>query len=119
MNIDVCSGVKIVKLYRQVIESLMKGPAAARPDNRALYLVWSSLGREGWRLGGPLLPPGWRYMRYKKDMKYLTEGMVVFISSNDALKYIDGNDDYEVEAADNFKQWMKQNVLLNDTKMKK
>ena len=45
-------------------------------------------------------------MRYKKDLKYLTESMVVFISSSDALKYIDGNDDYDREAADKFRDWL-------------
>ena len=87
---------------REVIESMMR----SKLDNRSLFLIWSSLHKEGWQLGGPLLPPGWRWMKYKKDLKYLTEGMVVFISSNDALKYIEGNDDYEKQAAEKFKNWL-------------
>ena len=87
---------------REVIEAMMR----SKLDNRSLFLIWSSLHKEGWQLGGPLLPPGWRWMKYKKDLKYLTEGMVVFISSNDALKYIEGNDDYEKQAAEKFKDWL-------------
>merc|ERR1719186_600287 len=73
-------------------------------DHIPTYMVWNTLHREGWHLGGPLIPWGWRFMNHKSgnERKYLTGEMIVFINSSDALKYIISNDNYDDKDVENF-----------------
>jgi len=92
---------------RAVIEYMIKN----KFDHIPTYLVWNTLHREGWHLGGPLIPWGWRFMNHKSgnEKKYLTGEMIVFINSSDALKYIISNDQYDDKDIDNFKKWIEEN----------
>jgi len=92
---------------RAVIEYMIKN----RFDHIPTYLVWNTLHREGWHLGGPLIPWGWRFMNHKSgnEKKYLTGEMIVFINSSDALKYIISNDQYDDKDIENFKKWIEEN----------
>eukprot|EP00092_Neocalanus_flemingeri_P024064 GFUD01026103.1.p1 GENE.GFUD01026103.1~~GFUD01026103.1.p1 ORF type:complete len:315 (-),score=121.98 GFUD01026103.1:3-926(-) len=92
---------------RAVIEYMIKNKA----DHITTYLVWNTLHREGWHLGGPLIPWGWRFMNHKSgnEKKYLTGEMIVFINSSDALKYIISNDSYDDKDIENFKKWIEDN----------
>jgi len=91
---------------RAVIEHMIKN----KFDNISIYLVWNTLHREGWHLGGGLLPSGWRFMNLKSgnEKKYLTCEMIVFINSSDALKYIVSNDHYDDKDIENFKLWIEE-----------
>jgi len=92
---------------RAVIEYMIK----YKFDYITTYLVWNTLHREGWHLGGRLLPWGWRFMDHKSgnEKKYLTGEMIVFINSSDALKYIISNDSYDDQDVENFKKWIEEN----------
>jgi len=59
-------------------------------------------------LGGELLPAGWRVKFHKKlfDYKYLTREMEVLGGSDEALKHITGNDEYDNDSVDIFKKWV-------------
>jgi len=94
---------------RAVIEHMIRN----KFDNITIYLVWNTLHREGWHLGGSLLPAGWRVMNHKtgNEKKYLTCEMIVFINSSDALKYIVSNEQYDDEDVGNFRKWIQENKL--------
>jgi len=94
---------------RAVIEHMIRN----KFDNIAIYLVWNTLHREGWHLGGGLLPAGWRVMQHKtgNEKKYLTCEMIVFINSSDALKYIVSNEQYDDKDISNFRKWIEENKL--------
>ena len=94
---------------RAVIEHMIRN----KFDNLTIYLVWNTLHREGWHLGGGLLPAGWRVMNHKtgNEKKYLTCEMIVFINSSDALKYIVSNEQYDDKDVGNFRKWIEENKL--------
>jgi len=100
---------------RAVIEYMIKN----KFDHIPTYMVWNTLHREGWHLGGPLIPWGWRFMNHKSgnERKYLTGEMIVFINSSDALKYIISNDNYDDKDVENFKKWIEENKFKVKTNL--
>ena len=98
---------------RAAIESMIKN----KTDNILIYIVWNTLHREGWHLGGPLLPWGWRLMIHDSgnDYKYLTGEMIVFLNSSDALKYIVSCDQYDDKDIENFRKWIDEKKQSDQT----
>jgi len=90
-----------------VVEFLIK----SKSDPKTIYNMWNTLEDEGWKIGGELVPPGWRIKFHKSifDYKYLSREMAVIHSTEVALKHIiDDNDEYTPENVDKFKKWSEE-----------
>ena len=86
----------------QALEHLVE---AGEEDQELLLGLWRSLEQEGWVTDLSFVPQGWAVRRNGREVLFLTKELVVLASTEEALEYIETEDDYEPLAYKVLNDW--------------
>ena len=86
----------------QALEFLVE---AGEEDPDLLLSLWRSLEEEGWSSGLSFVPRGWAVRRNGREVLFLTKELVVVASVEEALEYIETDDEYEPVAYKVLNDW--------------
>ena len=75
---------------------------------KVIYALWSSLDREGWQADNKAIPPGWRQKFHPQihDYKYVTRELTLLNSSEEALRFIQKDEELSRNCLDLFQSWV-------------
>ena len=86
----------------QALEWLVE---AGEEDQDLLLGLWRSLDQEGWITDLTFVPRGWAVRRNAREVLFLTSELVVLASVEEALEYIETEEEYEPLAYKVLNDW--------------
>ena len=87
------------------LQALQHLVESGEEDQELLLGLWESLRLEGWISHLTFVPQGWAVRRTGREVLFLTKELVVLASVEEALEYIETDDEYEPVAYKVLNDW--------------